>query len=59
MMRIYFWRRNVACTGEKNGWRILVANFEVKRQLGRCKYRQEDNTKHDIRRNRMWWCGLD
>jgi hypothetical protein len=35
----------------------LVGKPEGKRQLGRPRFRWEDNTKIDVRE--IWWCGVD
>jgi hypothetical protein len=43
---------------KRNTYRILVGNPEGKRPLGRPRHRWEDNTKMDLKRDRMGWYGL-
>jgi hypothetical protein len=52
------WAGNVARIGAmKNAYRILVAEPEGKRPLGRPRCRWVDNIKRDL--GEMGWCGLD
>jgi hypothetical protein len=44
------WGEHVSCTGEnRNAYRILVGNPEIKRLLGRPRRRWEDNNKMNSR----------
>jgi hypothetical protein len=44
------WAGYVACMGAiRNAYKISVRNLEGKRQLGRCRYTWEDNTKVDLK----------
>jgi hypothetical protein len=40
-------------------YRILMGEPEGKRPLGRPRRRRVDNIKMDVKRDRMWWYGLD
>jgi hypothetical protein len=44
---------------KRNGLKVLVRKPEGKRPLGRSRSRWEDNTKIDIKRDRLDWNGLD
>jgi hypothetical protein len=44
------WAGHMACMGlKRNVYKILVGKPEGKRQLGRPRFRWEDNTKIDVR----------
>jgi hypothetical protein len=54
------WARHVARMGEKrNVYMLLVGKPEGKRPLGRPRWRWVDNSKMDLKRDRMRWCGPD
>jgi hypothetical protein len=42
----------------KNANKILVQKLEERIPLGRHMYRWEHNIKMDIKKNRIWGCGL-
>jgi hypothetical protein len=52
------WAGHVACMGKKrNAYRSMVGKPEGKRELGRPRYRWEDNFEMDLRE--IGSCGLD
>jgi hypothetical protein len=52
------WEGHVACMGESRGaQRVLVGKQEGKRQLGRPRYRWEDNIQMDL--HEVGWGGMD
>jgi hypothetical protein len=54
------WAGHVAHIGAKrNAYTILVRKPEGKRPLGRLRYKQEDNIKMDLQRNKVGWYGVD
>lgn len=56
-IRVY--SSNMAHMGQKrNAYMLFRGNTERRRQFGRCKHRQENNIKTDIK-DRMGVCGLD
>jgi hypothetical protein len=54
------WDRHVVRMGEmRNAYNILVGKPEGKRTLGRPKRRWKNNTRMNLRGNRVRRCGLD
>jgi hypothetical protein len=54
------WAGHMAGMGEKrNVYRLLVRKPEEMRPLGRLRHRWIDNTKMDLFRERIEYCGLD
>jgi hypothetical protein len=45
--------------GKRNAYRIFVVKPEGKRSLGKPRLRWVGNTKINLKRDRMGWCGLD